>query len=36
MEVVDYALLGLLALIWVRPIKISLLRIVSRLRKVGA
>jgi len=36
MEVVDYALLGFLALIWIRPIKNSLTRIVSRLRKVGA
>jgi hypothetical protein len=36
MEVIDYALLGLLALVWVKPLKISLKRIVSRLSKVGA
>jgi hypothetical protein len=36
MEVIDYALLGLLALVWFRPLKISLKRIISRLSKVGA
>jgi hypothetical protein len=36
MKVLDFVLLGLLALLWIRPLKISLTRIVSRLRKVGA
>jgi hypothetical protein len=36
MKTVDYALLGLLALVWFRPLKVSLKRIVLRLSKVGA
>lgn len=36
MKTVDFVLLGFLALIWFRPLKISLKRIVLRFSKVGA